>query len=262
MIVQQKTVLLFLSLLLVLAETSHAFSVLTRPSLSLVTTGRCSVRPVSCLRAVAEDEASQEEEAEGEEEEEEEEDIKQEKKPDAATDILNSPDFLKRKLEVIKSDIAKAEEDLREAQERLEAGKAEWGSQIDDLQKEYQNIQQRMNTQSNQSDDMATMQVARQMLAVLDNFDRAFGSVTPQTDEEKAIEAEYKQAYNDILATFQKLGVEEVESVGTEFNYEVHQAVMQKPSDEYEEGIVCEELAKGFKIGDTLIRAAMVVVAA
>ena len=56
--------------------------------------------------------------------------------------------------------------------------------------------------------------------------------------------------------------MEEVETVGTEFDYEVHQAVMQKPSEEYDEGIVCEELQKGFKIGDTLVRAAMVVVAA
>jgi molecular chaperone GrpE len=46
-----------------------------------------------------------------------------------------------------------------------------------------------------------------------------------------------------------------------EFDYEFHQAVMQKPSEEYEEGIVCEELAKGFKLNDQLIRAAMVVVA-
>lgn len=253
--IAQRTLLLFLSLS-ALAASSLAFSV-CRASLSSQASKRSlisSLQSATCLKAVAEDEAP--EEGEGAKEEEEV------KKPDVATDILNSPDFLKRKLEVIKSDIAKAEEDLQEAQQRLEAGKAEWGSQIDDLQKEYQNIQQRMNTQSNQSDDMATTQVARQMLGVLDNFDRAFGSVTAETDEEKAIEAEYQNVYNDILATFQKLGVEEVQSVGTEFDYEVHQAVMQKPSDEYEEGIVCEELAKGFKIGDTLIRAAMVVVTA
>jgi molecular chaperone GrpE len=205
------------------------------------------------------------EEKEGETEKEvtvPQEEEKPAKKAAASTDILNSPDFLKRKLEVIKSDIAKAEADLEAAKQRLEEGKKEWGSQINDLQKEYQNIQQRMNVQSQKSDDQATMQVARQMLEVLDNFDRAFGSVTPETDEQGAIEAEYKKAYDDILSTFKKLGVEEVQSVGTEFDYEVHQAVMQRPSDEYEEGIVCEEFQKGFKIGDTLIRAAMVAVAA
>ena len=56
--------------------------------------------------------------------------------------------------------------------------------------------------------------------------------------------------------------MQQVETLGTEFDYEVHQAVMQQPSDEYDEGIVCQEFQKGFKIGDTLIRAAMVAVAA
>ena len=179
----------------------------------------------------------------------------------ASMDILNSPEFLKRKRDVIINDLSKTEADLKVAQERLDAGKAEWGAQLGDLQKEYENIQQRMNTQSNKSDDMATSQVAREMLAVLDNFDRAFGQVTPSTDEEKAIEAEYRQAYDGILDIFTKLGVKEVPTLGIEFDYQIHQAVMQKPSDEYAEGIVCDELQKGFKIGDTLIRAAMVAVA-
>ena len=58
----------------------------------------------------------------------------------AATDILNSPAFLTRKLDVIKSDIAKVEEDMEAAKQRLEAGRAEWGSQFDDLRKEVRSI--------------------------------------------------------------------------------------------------------------------------
>lgn len=54
----------------------------------------------------------------------------------SSTDILNSPAFLKRKVDVLKSDIAKVEEDIAAAKQRLEEGKAEWGGQLDDLQKE------------------------------------------------------------------------------------------------------------------------------
>lgn len=109
---------------------------------------------------------------------------------------------------------------------------------------------------------MATLQVARQMLEVLDTFDRAFGAVTPETEEQSAIQAEYKASYDMIINTLNELGVEQVETVGKEFDYEVHQAVMQRPSEEYEEGIVCEEFQKGFKLGNQLVRAAMVAVAA
>lgn len=109
---------------------------------------------------------------------------------------------------------------------------------------------------------MATVQVAREVLKVLDNFDRAFGVIKAETESQVAIEQEYRTTYNSIMTILSDLGVEEVETVGVEFDYEVHQAVMQKPSADYEEGIVCEEFQKGFKLGEQLIRAAMVSVAA
>ncbi len=52
------------------------------------------------------------------------------------TDILNSPAFLKRKLEVLKSDIAQADADVEALKVQVEEGKAEWGQQLDDLQLE------------------------------------------------------------------------------------------------------------------------------
>jgi molecular chaperone GrpE len=176
-------------------------------------------------------------------------------------DILNSPQFLNRKRDVLLNDLQTIQNDIFLAKERLQQNKNEWGPQIADLAKEYEMIQQRMNVQSNASNDVATSQVVRSMLAVLDNFDRAFGQVTATSEAEIAIETEYKQVYVEVLDIFKKLGVEEVPTVGIEFNYEIHQAVMQKPSADYEEGIVCEELQKGFRINNTLIRAAMVAVA-
>ena len=127
---------------------------------------------------------------------------------------------------------------------------------------QYENIQARLGDQQKKGGSMAIVQVAREALKVLDNFDRAFGVITAETDSQKKIEEEYRTTYNEILAILADLGVEEVQTVGTEFDYEIHQAVMQKPSDEYEEGTVVEEFQKGFKLGDTLIRAAMVSVAA
>mmetsp|Transcript_13205 Transcript_13205/g.32229 ORF Transcript_13205/g.32229 Transcript_13205/m.32229 type:complete len:248 (+) Transcript_13205:238-981(+) len=149
----------------------------------------------------------------------------------------------------------------------------------------YSNIQDRMSNQRNAGDTQAIVTVVKAVLELLDNFDRAYGVVKPATPDEEAIEAEYKQAYQQILDTFAKLGVREVETVGTEFDYELHQAVMQIPDPNYEEGIVCQEFQKGFVMGEekepkaedeseneddeddegtplTLIRPAMVAVAA
>ena len=148
-------------------------------------------------------------------------------------------------------------------------------------QPQYSNIQDRMSNQRNAGDTQAIVTVVKAVLELLDNFDRAYGVIKPSTPDEEAIEAEYKQAYQQILDTFAKLGVREVETVGTEFDYELHQAVMQMPGSEFEEGIVCQEFQKGFVMGEaksddesedgddeeggtplTLIRPAMVAVAA
>lgn len=56
------------------------------------------------------------------------------------TDILNSPAFLKRKLEVLNKDIAKAEGDLEEATKALEEGKAEWGPDLEKIAKEVRSM--------------------------------------------------------------------------------------------------------------------------
>jgi molecular chaperone GrpE len=120
-------------------------------------------------------------------------------------------------------------------------------------------MQERFKSKTSQGSTDATIQVARKMLDVVDNCNRAFSNVSPETDEQKAIEAAFKKAYGSILSTFEELGIKEIATVGTEFDYEVHQAVMQRPS-EFEEGFVCEELQKGYMFQDKLVRAAMVVV--
>ncbi|KAL9188306.1 hypothetical protein ACHAXT_006684 [Thalassiosira profunda] len=179
-----------------------------------------------------------------------------------AADILNSPAFLKRKVDVLESDIAAMEKEIEEANAVYEAGKAEWGDKFDMLNKESQSMQDRLAKQGAAGTETATVEVAQQILNVLDNYDRAFQAVDAATNEEVEIVDAYKQTYDMILDAFAELNVTKVETVGVEFDYENHQALMQMPSDEYEEGIVCQEFAMGWRCGETLIRPAMVAVAA
>jgi len=181
----------------------------------------------------------------------------------AADDILNSPAFLNRKIDVLKSDIAAVEEKIEAANALYEENKAEWGPQIETLRKEYANISSRLDDQSKAGSTVAAKEITQSLINVLDNYDRAFKAVEPSTDTERETEAAYKEVYSMIVASMAELGVTEVETVGQEFNYEFHQAVMMRPDEDYEEGIVCEELQKGWVMEDGfLIRAAMVVVTA
>jgi len=246
--------------ILSLVSTSHAFtirgtSIVDRGAITLTDQSPFLAPRVTC-RKMAEEETTEEPAAQGEAEGGEE----GSSAPDP-NDILNSPAFLKRKLEVLESDIATAEEDLAAATERKEVAKEEWGPQLEALQREYTNIQQRMTEQNQEGDSDAKVRVVKGILDLLDNFDRASGVINAETEGEKVIESEYKAAYQDILDQFEKMGVTEVETVGKEFDYELHQAVMQMPGTEYEEGFVCQEFQKGFIMGEALIRPAMVAVA-
>lgn len=108
--------------------------------------------------------------------------------------------------------------------------------------------------------ETATLDVAGKMLGVIDNYERAFGAMKPSNDEEVEITEAYQKTYDMIMDAFATLNVTKVETVGAEFDYELHQAVMQLPSDEFDEGIVCQELAPGWRCGEKLIRPAMVAV--
>lgn len=128
---------------------------------------------------------------------------------------------------------------------------------------QYATMQERLNKDATSGKEVATVQVVKKILGVLDTFDRAFNVIEASTDAEKEIEASYKAAYDMIIQTFDKLGVKKIETVGKEFDYNLHQAIMTRVSDDFEEGIVCEELARGYATEDgNCLRPAMVVVAA
>lgn len=184
----------------------------------------------------------------------------EEKKTEAVDNILNSPAFLKRKIDVLKTDITKADEDLDVIMKTLEENKAEWETDFQRIDKEVKIMQERMSDDMKMGKTQAVFDVAKTMLEFLDNIDRATKSVTVDSDAEKEVEAEYRKSYDMYLAAFTKLGISQIETVGKEFDYTFHQAIMQKPSDEYEEGFVCEEFEKGFVIGEMLIRPALVAV--
>ena len=177
------------------------------------------------------------------------------------TDILNSPAFLKRKVEVLESDIAALEKEIEEANAVYLAGKEEWGPKFDMINKESQAMQERLAKQGSQGKETATIEVATSILNVLDNYDRAFQAVEAATNEEVEIVDAYKHTYDMIIGALTELNVTRVETVGAEFDYEMHQAMMQMPSDEHEEGIVCQEFAPGWAFGEKCIRPAMVAVA-
>ena len=99
--------------------------------------------------------------------------------------------------------------------------------------------------------------IANKLLPVLDNLEKAANAETEDTNYKQGIDLVLKQ-YQDLLKS---LGIQEIESIGKTFDPELHEAVSMVTDEGLGEKEIKEEFRKGYKIGERVIRHAMVIVA-
>jgi len=124
-------------------------------------------------------------------------------------------------------------------------------------QADFDNFRRRSRSEKEELVKYASMKLIEQLLPVIDNFSRAIESSKEARDFDslaKGVEMIFRQLEN-VLA---QEGLKAMETVGQPFNPEFHQAVAQVESEEHEEGIVVEELQKGYFLKDKVLRPAMV----
>lgn len=126
---------------------------------------------------------------------------------------------------------------------------------------EFDNFRKRTEKEKSQMFDFGAKSVIEKILPVIDNFERGFTAVD-EADKDDAFVQGMNQVYKQLMTELENIGVTPIEAVGTEFNPDFHNAVMQVESDEYESGIVAQELMKGYMYKDTVVRHSMVSVVA
>ena len=122
---------------------------------------------------------------------------------------------------------------------------------------EFDNFKKRTEREKMTVAEFAKAGLIKQLLPILDNIDRAAATDKDTPDYIKGIEMIVKQ-FESVASN---LGIVEVAAVGDTFNPELHEAVMHVEDENLSENVIAEVLQKGYKIGDTVIRAAMVKVA-
>jgi molecular chaperone GrpE len=124
---------------------------------------------------------------------------------------------------------------------------------------EFENYRKRIERERREQADQAVVGLLQALLPVVDDFDRALTAEAGQSA------AAYRKGVELIRAKLHDLlrrqGVRPIEALGTDFDPNIHQAVMQETSPDHRDGEVIEELTRGYKIGDRLLRPAMVKVA-
>ena len=121
---------------------------------------------------------------------------------------------------------------------------------------EFENFRTRSEKEKAQMFDMGAKTIVEKILPVVDNFERGLAGV----EEGDAFGEGMKMVYKQMMTALEEAGVTPIEAVGQEFNPEFHNAVMQVESEEYESGVVAQELQKGYMYRDTVVRHSMVAV--
>ena len=124
---------------------------------------------------------------------------------------------------------------------------------------EFDNFRKRSEKEKTAMFETGARSVIEKILPVVDNFERGLASV-PEEEKDGGFAQGMEMIYRQLLTELDKLEVKPIPAVGEEFNPDFHNAVMQVESDEYESGVIAQELLKGYTYRDTVVRHSMVAV--
>ena len=127
---------------------------------------------------------------------------------------------------------------------------------------ESENMRRRYEKQIEEARDYSVQGFAKDLISVVDNIDRALSHLPEQMDENtKNFVLGIEMTRDELIKVFLKHKIDIVEpKPGEKFDYNLHSAMMQTPTEEYEPGVVMQLMQKGYKIKDRLLRPAAVVV--
>ena len=124
---------------------------------------------------------------------------------------------------------------------------------------EFENFRKRTEKEKSAMFETGAKSVIEKMLPVVDNFERGLAALSEEEKKQPFAEG-MNMVYKQLMAELEKLEVKPIETVGCEFNPDLHNAVMQVESEEFESGVIAQELLKGYTYRDTVVRYSMVAV--
>ena len=123
---------------------------------------------------------------------------------------------------------------------------------------EFENFRKRTEKEKSMMFETGAKSVIEKILPVIDNFERGLAAIEP--DNKDSFYDGMCMIHKQMLSELEKIGVTPIEAIGKEFDPNFHNAVMQVESEEFESGIVAQELQKGYMYRDAVVRYSMVAV--
>lgn len=125
---------------------------------------------------------------------------------------------------------------------------------------EFENFRRRTEKEKQMMFETGARSVIEKILPVIDNFERGLSTISEE-EKETGFASGMNMIYKQLLTELENIGVKAIEAVGEPFDPNLHNAVMQVATEEYESGTVAQELLKGYTYRDSVVRHSMVAVA-
>ena len=124
---------------------------------------------------------------------------------------------------------------------------------------EFENFRKRTEKEKTMMFETGAKSVIEKILPVVDNFERGLAAV-PEDEKNGAFVQGMEMIYKQLMTELENMQVKPIPAVGEEFNPDFHNAVMQVESEEFESGVIAQELQKGYTYRDSVVRHSMVAV--
>ena len=128
------------------------------------------------------------------------------------------------------------------------------------LSAEFDNYKKRTSREMSDVVRYANEKLLKDLLIVVDNLERAIGSADQDSPTDSSLVEGINLTLNEVLKILQQYNVQPVKALGESFNPAVHQAMMQQEVEDEPANTVVQEMQKGYRIHERLLRPAMVVV--
>lgn len=151
-----------------------------------------------------------------------------------------------------------AEERKKEKEEKFQEKMDELNDRLMRQMAEFDNFRKRSEKEKAMMFDMGAKHIIEKILPVVDNFERGLATLSEEELETNSFAQGMDKVYKGMMQTLADLEVKPIEAVGTEFNPELHNAVMHGEDENFGENTVSEELQKGYLYRDTVVRHSMV----
>ena len=177
---------------------------------------------------------------------------KEENEEDSSKELTRTEEIEEKekptKVEILKERLQKSEKECKDLEDKLLR-----------LAAEFDNFKKRTTKEFDNLIKFANQDLTLKLTDALDNFERALDSAKNSTDFD-SFHRGVELIYTHLKEILTKEGLEEIKTVGQKFDPNLHEAISQVESDEYPEGVIVQEISKGYVLKDRVIKAPKVIV--